>query len=223
MPESEEQLLERWRGGDHQALGELFALHHARLERHVRFRMDRRLAGRLDPDDVLQEAYLAAAQRAGHYLGNPKHSVFVWLRMVVGQTLIDLHREHLGARMRDAGREVPLQRPRPLLATSASMVMQLVGSLTSPSQVVMRAELASQLERALANMNPTDQEILALRHFEELSNSEVAEVLELDPKAASIRYVRALRRLKEILAEVPDLRDPFHHDGEGPDDLPPRK
>jgi RNA polymerase sigma-70 factor (ECF subfamily) len=222
MPETEERLVERWRGGDKQALGELFALHRTRLERHVRFRMDRRLAGRLDPDDILQEAYLAAAQRAGHYLANPRHSVFVWLRMVVGQTLIDLHREHLGARMRDAGREVPLQGPRGLPATSA-MVMQLVGSLTSPSQAVMRAEMASQLERALANMNPTDQEILALRHFEELSNSEVAEVLELDPKAASIRYVRALRRLKEILAEIPDLGEPSHRDGQNPPGPAPRK
>jgi RNA polymerase sigma-70 factor (ECF subfamily) len=205
MRSSEEELLNRWQQGDGQALGELFTLHRDRLGRSIRFRLDPRLHGRLDPEDVLQEAYLAAVQRAHHYLGNPTHSVFVWLRMIVNQTLTDLHRQHLAAQMRDATREVSLQPRNVQPLNSASLVFQLVGSFTSPSQAAIRAELAKQLQQALEQMNQTDREVLALRHYEELTNNEVAEVLHIEPKAASIRYVRAIRRLKEILGQVEDL------------------
>lgn len=193
--------------GDKEALAEFFELHRERLWRMVNFRLDRRLHGRVDPDDVLQEGYLAAAQRLKHYSSESDScgSPFVWLRMIVVQTLIDVHRMHLGAQMRDVDREVAIHGCVYPLATSASIAIHLVGNLTSPSRAAVRAEMVNRVEKAIGKMDLMDQEILALRHFEELSNSEVAEVLDIQQKAASIRYVRAIRRLKEALSQMPGL------------------
>ncbi len=195
----EEQLLIRLRAGDSQAQGELFMLHRQRLWRVIHFRLDRRLRGRIDADDVLQDAFLDAASRISYFLESTSFTFFVWLRTVALQTLIDLHRRHIGTQQRDAGREVSLPGGHDSDSTSSVMAAYLVGNWTSPSGVAMRAELAEQLERAISGMSEIDREVLALRHFEELTNSEVAEVLAIQEKAASIRYVRALKRLKEIL------------------------
>ncbi|NOX53218.1 MAG: sigma-70 family RNA polymerase sigma factor [Planctomycetes bacterium] len=197
-------LWQRLEQGDQEALAELFSQHRERLWRMVHFRLDRRLHGRVDADDVLQEAYLDALQRLPHYLQQRNMSFFVWLRCIVGQTLVDIHRKHLGAQMRAADREIPIHNALSN-TTSVSLAAQLLGHLTSPSQAAMRHELARQLEEALEKMNPIDREVLALRHFEELTNSEVAEVLGIQQKAASIRYVRAVKRLKQILSEVPGM------------------
>jgi RNA polymerase sigma-70 factor (ECF subfamily) len=159
--------------------------------------------GRIDPDDVLQEGYLAAAQRIGHYGNDSSLSPFIWLRMVLMQTLIDIHRHHLGAQMRDADREVGLHGARYPQTTSVSLAAQFAGKFTSPSQAAAREETLLRLEQAVAAMDPLDQEVLALRHFEELTNSEVAEVLGIQQKAASIRYVRAIKRLRAVLSQMP--------------------
>ncbi len=193
------------RDGDEQALAGFFHAQRTRLRRLIEFRLDARLRGRLDPDDVLQESYLAAVQRTQHFRGKDEASLFVWLRMVVQQTLIDAHRRHLGAKQRDAYRERALDRQVPAGATSASLAFTLVGTLTTPTLAARRAELSEQLTAALDRMDATDREVLALRHFEELTNQEVAEELGIQQKAASIRYIRALRRLKQILAELPEF------------------
>jgi RNA polymerase sigma-70 factor, ECF subfamily len=206
-----EQLERRLRGGDTQALAELFSRERERLWRVIQFRLAEPLRGRLDPDDVLQDAYLAATQRLKHYAESPATSPFIWLRMIVNQTLIDLHRQHLGAQRRDAAREVSLDRAPYAQATSASVAIQLVGNLTSPSRAAARADMFAVVQTAIEQMDPIDREVLALRHFEELTNSEVAEALGIEQKAASIRYIRALRRLKEILAQVPDFSDKGQH------------
>lgn len=203
-------LSQRLRAGDNQALAEAFATYRERLWRMVEFRLDQRLRGRIDPDDVLQEGYLAAAQRIGHYRTHPSMSPFVWLRFIVNQTLVDAHRHHLGAQLRDAGREAAVPESHGAPTTSVSLANYLVGHLTPPSQAAARAEISRHVEQAIAEMDPTDQEVLALRHFEELDNSEVAEVLGIQAKAASIRYVRAVRRLKAILSQVPG----FFEEGE---------
>lgn len=197
------ELLDRLKRGDEEALARLFSRHRDRLWRMVSFRMDRRLLGRVDPDDVLQEAYLAAAKRLGHYGADASLSPFVWLRMIVVQTLIDVHRHHLGAQMRDADREVAWHGCRYPQTTSASLAAQMIGHLTSPSQAVAREEMYNRLAQAVADMDSLDREVLALRHFEELSNGEVAEVLGIQQKAASIRYVRAIKRLRVILSQMP--------------------
>ncbi len=191
---------------DPAALAEAFAVHRPRLWRMVNFRLDRRLAGRVDPDDVLQESYLAAAKRIGYYAEGGFTSPFLWLRVVVRQTMIDIHRRHVQAQSRDAGREVSVYGAYPQ-ATSETLAIHLVGDWTSPSQAAVRVEMVDKVQAAIATMSPMDQEVLALRHFEELTNSEVAQTLGIESKAASLRYVRALRRLKEILAELPGVLD----------------
>jgi RNA polymerase sigma-70 factor (ECF subfamily) len=199
-PANEEGLVLRLREGDRDVLGELFALHRERLWRMIRFRMDRRMAARIDPDDVLQEAFLAGRTRIESFLAEPQGSFFVWLRMIAMQSLIDQHRHHLGAEMRNAGRDVRLDRPVEGAATSLCLAAQLAGTITSPSQAVAGLELMQQLEQAIRSMAPLDQEIIAMRHFEDLTNLESAEALGISPTAASNRYVRAIARLKEILS-----------------------
>ena len=206
-----EELERRLRSGDSQALAELFSRERERLWRVIHFRLAEPLRRRLEPEDVLQEAFLAARQRLGHYAESPVTSPFIWLRMIVNQTLIDLHRQHLQAQKRDANREISLDGAPYAQATSASVAIQLVGCFTSPSGAAARADLFSLVQSAIEQMDPIDREVLALRHFEELTNSEVAEALGIEQKAASIRYVRALRRLKEILGQVPGLSQEAYH------------
>jgi RNA polymerase sigma-70 factor (ECF subfamily) len=198
-------LLERAGRGDSRAVGALFALHQERLRRMVQVRMDRRLQGRLNPSDVLQEAFLEVSKALAEYLRNPAIPFFLWLRMITGRKLCTLHRHHLGAHVRDAGREVSLHRGALPQASSESLAAQLLGRFTSPSQAAVRAELQIRIQEALNSMDPMDREVLALRHFEQLSNSEIAQVLRISESAASNRFVRALERLKKILMSVPGL------------------
>jgi RNA polymerase sigma-70 factor (ECF subfamily) len=192
------EALQRLRNGDRQAMADLFALFRERLRRMIALRLDPRLNGRLSPSDVLQEAYIDALQRLRHYLDKPGQSFYGWLRLVVGQRLVDVHRDHLGAAKRDAGREVPLLGGAPA-ASSPCLAAQLAGQLTSPSKAAARNEELARLQEALERLEPLDREVLALRHFEELSNAEAAEVLGIERAAASKRYVRALARLKQAL------------------------
>jgi RNA polymerase sigma-70 factor (ECF subfamily) len=201
-PGTDDPLLARVLAGDERAFAEAFAEHRERLWRMVHFRLDRRLQGRVDADDILQEAYLDGVKRMHHLVENQPISLFVWLRLVTGQTLIDVHRRHLGAKMRDAEREESIQQ-RLSEGTSVSLSYHLLAHLTSPSQAAAKAELTALVEEALGGMSETDREVLALRHFEELTNTEVAEVLGIERKAASIRYVRALARLKTVLQRIP--------------------
>lgn len=196
-------LLRRANAGDTAALGALFAHYRDRLHKMVRLRLDRRIAGRLDPSDVLQEAYLDVARRFPSYAAAPGVPFYVWLRELTGQRLIELHRRHLGAKMRDAGQEVSLHRGGIPQASSASLAQQLLAGLTSPTQAAIRAEMQLKLQDALNSMDPIDREVVVLRHFEELSNIETAAVLGIERSAASKRYLRAIRRLKAILDRVP--------------------
>src|SRR6516225_276873 len=134
------ELLRRIAGGDSAAAAELFAVYRDRLRLMVRLRLDRRLHGRLDPSDVLQETYLDLAKRFPEYAAQPTLPFFLWLRWLTGQKLIDLHRHHLGTKMRDAGQEVSLYRGALPQASSESLAAQLLGKLTSPSQAAIRAE-----------------------------------------------------------------------------------
>jgi RNA polymerase sigma-70 factor (ECF subfamily) len=199
-----EILLGRALGGDCGALAELFERHRGRLEQMVRVRLDRRLQGRLDPADVLQDAYLDVARRFKEYAADPALPFFLWLRLLAGQRLVDVHRQHLGAKMRDAGREVSLFQANVPPASSESLAELLMGRLTSPSKAAVRAEAQARVQEALSAMDPVDREVLVLRHFEMLSNEETAQALGLKPSAASNRHIRALKRLKEILAEATD-------------------
>ncbi len=201
--ENTTELVERLRGGDKRALVDLFQRYRGRLRRMIELRMDWRLQTRLDASDVLQEAFLDVASRLEEYLREPKLSPFLWLRLCVGEELVNLHRRHLGTKMRDAGREVSLHRGGMPAASSAALASMLVGRLTTPTQAAVRAERVARLQDALNTLEPVDREVLALRHFEQLSRTETAQVLGISEDAAAKRYVRALKRLKEILVQMP--------------------
>jgi RNA polymerase sigma-70 factor (ECF subfamily) len=204
------ELLTRAGAGDAQALGELFGLHQDRLRRMVQLRIDRRLQGRLDPSDVLQEAFLEFSRSLTGYLRSPPMPLYLWLRCLTARKLLAIHRRHLQTRMRAAGREVSLAPEGVPQATSESLADQLLGRFTTPSQAALRAELRARIQGALADMEPLDHEVLALRHFEQLSNSEVAQVLGISEKAASSRYIRGLKRLRKILTDAgwqPDMSE----------------
>jgi RNA polymerase sigma-70 factor (ECF subfamily) len=174
-------------------LGQVWNKYHERLRRLVRLRMDRRLQGRVDASDVLQEAFVDFAARLEEYVRQPDMPFFLWLRFLTGQRLQLLHRHHLGTKMRDADREVSLHRGPMPQATSVSLAAQLLGRFTSVTKAVQRAEMQLILQEAINSMDPVDREILALRHFEELSNVETAEVLGIKPSAASSRHIRAIK------------------------------
>ena len=198
-----DQLLRRAAAGDQQAWGELLTRHRERLGRMVSLRLDRRLQGRLGASDVLQEAFLTASVQFPAYLQSPTIPFYLWLRLVTGQALAQLHRRHLGTKGRDAGREVTLGAAALPEASSAALAAQLMGHEPRPSEAARRAERARRLEGGLGRLEPLDREVLALRHFEQLSNAEVAQVLGLSESAASKRYVRALQKLKDILNSLP--------------------
>jgi RNA polymerase sigma-70 factor (ECF subfamily) len=188
---------------DSARLGAMLEQARPRLRRMVALRLDPRLHGRIDPSDVIQETYLEATARLAEYLQKPTMPFFLWLRFLAGQKLVTLHRHHLGRQMRDAGREVSLYRGRLPDASSAALAAQLLGHETRPSEAAVRAELKIRLQEALNTLDPLDREILALRHFEQLSLAETAEVLKITESGACRRHLRALKRLKEILSGLP--------------------
>lgn len=205
-PSEVHRRVERAAAGDVPALGPLLEAYRDRLRRLVALRLDPRLAGRVDASDVIQEGYLDATNRLGDYLADARRMPFyLWIRFLVGQRVAEAHRRHFGEG-RDAGREVSLYRGAMPDASTAALAAQLLGKLTSPSQAAIRAERRIRLQEALNAMDPIDREILVLRHYEQLTNGEVATVLGLDKSAASKRHIRALMRLREHLG-IPEGSD----------------
>jgi RNA polymerase sigma-70 factor (ECF subfamily) len=210
MPEDSPEiaaLLHRAAGGDPEALRQLFSLYRDRLKRMVRLRLSRRLQGRVDDSDVLQEAYLEVARKLPEYAQAPVLPLFLWLRRLTGLKLTEIHRRHLGTQLRDADREVSLHRGGLPEADSVSLAAQLLGKLTTPSQAAIKAEQRLYVQEALNSMDPLDREVLALKHFEQLSTSEIAEVLGLSKAGAGSRYLRAIKRLRAILEAIPGFRE----------------
>jgi RNA polymerase sigma-70 factor (ECF subfamily) len=189
-----EPLLRRLRDGERDALALLFNYYRPRLRQMVRLRMDTRMAARVDPSDVLQEAYLDAARQVQSYLRRPAVAVYVWLRGLTWERLLNLQRDHLGAQRRAVDRELPLP-----AESSVHLARQLLAQGPSPSQGLLQDELRQRVQQALAALAPTDHEVILMRHFEGMSNREVAQTLGLSDSGATMRYGRALFRLKEIL------------------------
>jgi RNA polymerase sigma-70 factor, ECF subfamily len=200
-------LLRRAAGGDENALHDLFSRYRDRLKRMVHLRLSRRLQGRVDDSDILQEAYIDVSKKLGEYAQNPVLPLFLWLRHMTGLKLTEMHRRHLGTQMRDADREVTLHRGGLPEADSVSLAAQLLGKLTSPSRAAIKAETRLYVQEALNSMDPIDREVLALKHFEQLSTSEIADVLGLSKAGAGSRYLRAIKRLREILSQIPGFTE----------------
>jgi RNA polymerase sigma-70 factor (ECF subfamily) len=202
-----EDLLRRAAAGDAAALASLWERHRTRLRQMVRLRLDPRLQGRVDPSDVLQENDLDLAARLPDNARDRPVPPYLRLRLVTGQRLAQVLRRHLGVALRDAGREVALDRGALLWASSASLAAQLLGRPTTASQAAVRAERQVQLQAVRNGMDPMDREIGALRHFEGLVNCEAAEVVGLSRSAANNRHFRALGRLRDLLDRVPGFCD----------------
>ncbi len=194
--------LRRLGDGQTEALAELFEHYRPRLDRMVRLRLDRRLVGRVEPPDVLQEAYLDAAKRIQDYLQEPTVTAYIWLRGLTMERLLRLHRRHLAAKCRTVERECTLPE-----ASSILLGLELLAKGTNPSKALRREELRRLVQGALEKLNPDDREVILMRHFEEMSNGDVAQVLGLDASAASMRYGRAVFRLKQLLmADISTVR-----------------
>jgi RNA polymerase sigma-70 factor (ECF subfamily) len=198
-----EEPLDRIQPGDRQAAAELLPRYRERLRRMIELRLDSRLRRRLDASDVVQDALVDIASRLDDYVKDPKLPFFLWIRMIAGDRLLRLHRQHLGSKMRDIGREVSLYRAPLPAVSSFALASMLLGRLSSPTEAAVRAERLVRIQDALNALEPIDREILALRHFEQLSSAETAAALDLKPDAASKRYIRALKRLKHELAAMP--------------------
>lgn len=197
------RLAERLKSGDVEALAGLFQEHYDRLRRMVELRIDARLRGRIDAADVMQDSFIDLSKRLDGYLSDPKLPLFLWLRQVVSDRLAMVHRHHLGTRMRDAAQEVSLYRNALPRASSAALVSMLLGRLTSPSSAAIRAERVLQIQEAVNALAPMDREVVALRHFEQLTRAETATVLGITEEAGAKRYIRALKKLKKILTTTP--------------------
>ncbi len=196
-----DELLDRVRDGDQDAIAELFAQHRQRLRTMIELRMDPRLAGRVDPSDVLQDTFIDLNKRIHEYQAG-ELPFFLWLRLKVGHRLTYLHRYHLGTQKRSAFREVSLVNGPMPAASSVSLASQLMGRITSASNAAIRAETRLRLQEALNKMDDMDREVLVLRHFEDLTNVETAQALQISQTAASNRYIRSLKKLKDAMKSM---------------------
>jgi RNA polymerase sigma-70 factor (ECF subfamily) len=169
----------------------------------VALRLDGRMQGRVDSQDVLQEVFVQALAGRDDYLKRRAVPFFLWLRGIAGNVLLMVHRRHLGTEMRDAAREIRLCGGPMPEASSFALAARLVGHDTRPSEAAVRAEQRRRLQEALDLMAPLDREVLALRHYEQLTSAEIAQVLGITPAAAGKRYLRALERLKDVLRDLP--------------------
>ncbi|QEG33477.1 RNA polymerase sigma factor [Bythopirellula goksoeyrii] len=207
LDESHDSLVQQALEGDKVALADLFAIYQERLRRMVDLRIDQRVQQRVSTSDVLQEAYVDLANQLGNYSRNPVLPFFVWIRRITGQRLAKIHRQHLGAKKRNASLEISLYRGGVPNATSFALASNLAGSFISVSGKAMQIEREVKLQEILNSMDTEDREILAMRHYEQLSNGEVAHVLGISDAAAGMRHLRALRRLKEALSPYGELFD----------------
>jgi RNA polymerase sigma-70 factor (ECF subfamily) len=188
---------------------ELLAHQVDRLSRFIALRLDRRLQSRVDAEDVIQEIYVEAWRHLPEYRRNSTLPFCLWVRGLARNKLFELHRQHLGTKMRDARRETAELRPH-----TRETALQTFASVSrdggaSPSIAVAREETRARLRNALETMGQMDREVLVLRHFEQLSLAETAQVLGIDDKAAGMRHVRALKRLRNILSALPGGLEEF--------------
>lgn len=189
------ELLQRAARGDARAFADLMARHEGLLRRAVAWRLDRRLAPRLDVSDVVQETTIEAARRLSDYIQRPAMPFSLWLRWLAREKLLQLHRQHLHTDKRAVSRETPLLP----VDSSAALVRGLLGREPSPSRAAAQAELAEALRRALGQLDDDERDLILWRHFEQLTNVEIAQLLGVTPAAAGKRYIRALERLQGLL------------------------
>jgi RNA polymerase sigma-70 factor (ECF subfamily) len=190
------ELLQQLRRGDPQARERLFNRHRDYLRQVIELRMDRKLRGRVDASDVVQETLLEATRRLDDYLQREAMPFRLWLRLTAQERLLVLRRRHVEADCRAVERELALPS-----RSSVFLAQALLGGAESPSRQATQRETARQVRRAMAELPAEDGEVILLRNFEGLSNQEAAQVLGIEPAAASKRYGRALLRLRQLLID----------------------
>jgi RNA polymerase sigma-70 factor (ECF subfamily) len=200
-------LLEEARHGQAEAVERLLTDHREPLRRLIGVRLDPALAARVDASDIVQEVLLEAHRRLPDYLKNPAMPFHLWLRHIAKDHIIDAHRRHRQAQRRSLDREQPIVPSVLADHSSYELAGQLVDPELTPASEAMRREMQRRLDAAIAVLDEDDREILLLRHREQLANQEVARALGLSEAAASMRYLRAVRRLREILMPT-DPHDP---------------
>ncbi|HKI36190.1 MAG TPA: sigma-70 family RNA polymerase sigma factor [Gemmataceae bacterium] len=199
-----EELIERVASGDGAARQQLLARHRARLRQMVAVRLDPRVAARVDPSDVVQEALTVAARQLSAYVRERPLPFYPWLRGLAWEQLVQAHRRHLHAQRRSVRREGPAVLSLPD-ESAAELAQRLVSSASRPSRQMLRAELRERVQAALAALGERDRELLVLRYLEQLSTRDVAAVLGITEGAMKVRHLRALERLRKLLGD--DLRE----------------
>jgi len=197
-PETE-VLLDQAREGDAAALDRLLSQQREPLRRMIGLRLDPALAARLDASDVVQEVLLEASRRLRDYLQRPAMPFHLWLRHIARDHVIDAYRRHRQAQRRSLDREQPMLAGHLADHSSMELAGQLLDPELTPASAALHHELQRRLESAIATLSEDDREVILMKHYEQLSNQEIAQFLELSEAAASMRYLRALRRLKAVL------------------------
>jgi RNA polymerase sigma-70 factor, ECF subfamily len=198
--DSGDNLMHRAAGGDHQAQAALLARYRARLRRMIEMRLDRRVAARADPSDVVQETMKAALVRLPEYFADPQISFYPWLRRIAADRLADAYRIHVAAERRSVLKEHPWM-PNLNDESVAELAQSIITSSVSPGERALDAELEQHAVAALNQLKPQDREILVLRYLEQLGVREIADVLEISETAVTSRHLRALQRLRRLMKE----------------------
>jgi RNA polymerase sigma-70 factor (ECF subfamily) len=196
-----QQLLDLAKNGDRQAVEALLARHRDAVRRMIDLRLDPAIVQRVDASDVVQEVLLEASRRLRDFLQNPVMPFHLWLRHIAKDHIIDAHRKHNQAKKRGVSREQPLARPGWTERSSLDLAGQLIDQEPTPASAAIRRELERRLHAALERLDENDRDMIFMRHFEQLANQDVAAALGLTEAAASMRYLRAIRRLRDLMKE----------------------
>lgn len=196
-----DELLADAKRGDTDAVDQLLDRHRKALRRMIEMRLDQRVTRRVDVSDVLQDVLIEASRRLQSYLDHPPMAFHLWIRQIARDRIIDAHRRHAVSAKRSVEREMSLTAPAKLDQSSVELAGQLRDGDLTPAAAATQREIALQLEQAIHQLRDQDREIILMRHYEQLSNLEVAQALGLTEPATSMRYLRALRRLRELLNE----------------------
>jgi RNA polymerase sigma-70 factor (ECF subfamily) len=199
-----EQLLAQAKDGDPSAVNALMDRHRNSLRQMVRMRLDKRIQNRVDVSDVVQDVLVEANRRLQTYLGDPVMPFHLWLRQIAKDRIIDAHRRHRVSARRSVDREQSMASPKGYDQSSVELAALLGDPELTPAAALMQAEMARRVEAAITELEEKDSEIIVMRHYEHLSNQEIGQVLSLSEPAASMRYLRAIRRLKQILQQSGD-------------------
>ena len=205
--EKTQELILGAQGGDADAVNRLLERHRESVRRMIDLRMDRKLRQRVDASDIVQDVLIDANRRLPDYLNQPAMPFHLWLRQMAQDRLIDAHRRHRVAAKRSVDREQPLAARANLDRDTIELAAQLCDPERTPAAEAAWNELQEQFSAAIEQLDEQDREVVLMRHFEKLSNSEVAESLGLSPPAASMRYLRAVRRLRAMLNDEDSLAE----------------